>query len=560
MMTADVSQWDETICDKVICQHPQCWDTLRRIEEGHPRIRLRNSDSVSRMFLESEDEFPTLKIVNMPPSQSLRRFVRCSKCHRTFSISAAPSLLNPVLQESSDEDSTVSSERPIFPGLNSAAGLNVISPRQMSFMVLNNTGKASPFDHCQKQDTELRRPLFDPLRVFHFPEIAPPKQGYCSESGNLIVKWVPNKHRKSQKPGLQAVSELKPVRQICVKDLPSESLSDLKEVQNRRQGADMRRMKSGKIPAGGQPSLVYPKRSQILSCPSETKLLLNYKTEGFADKDGVLSQSCPGQLQIATIVELQDEGGLKLMNRPPGLSHAKPTSFRPLLVQKAPVMVNLKEKSTQRIKNSQYLKKPTKIKTRPGIKIKTPDSMPLCLFSNLEEQPDCSGLFAFPAEFLQCCTRGGPEQPPAQPDLSPKTLAEGMHHGGENPVAQLVELWRRRSSGKSVLGKSSTTNLVSQGVEAHRQPLTRKGSQDNIYRRNVSREDAARTLCYIQGVQYPGRVVPLCKEEFEDDPSYKPLPPPPPPPSPCLQEDYDEVSSERESPPFEGHSNQDSVL
>nr|XP_013801159.1 PREDICTED: uncharacterized protein C9orf43 homolog [Apteryx mantelli mantelli] len=186
MMTADVSQWDETICDKVICQHPQCWDTLRRIEEGHPRICLRNSDSISRMFLESEDEFPTLKIVNMPPSQSLRRCVRCSKCPRTFSISAAPSLLNSMLQGSSDEDSTVSSERPVFPGLNSAAGSNVISPRQMSFMVLNNIGKASPFDHCQKQDTELHRPLFDPLRVFHFPEIAPPKQGYCSESGNLI--------------------------------------------------------------------------------------------------------------------------------------------------------------------------------------------------------------------------------------------------------------------------------------------------------------------------------------------------------------------------------------
>ncbi|XP_062447313.1 uncharacterized protein C9orf43 homolog [Rhea pennata] len=317
MMTTDVSQWDETICDEVLCQHPQCWDTLRRIEEGRPRIRLRNSDSISRMFLESEDEFPTLKILNMPTSQSLRRCIRCSKCHRTFSISAAPSLLNSVLQESSNEDSIVSSERPIFPGLNSAAGSNVISPRQMSFMVLNNIGK--------------------------------------------------------------------------------------------------RRMKSRKIPAGGQPSLVYPKRSQILSNSSKTrKSLLDYKTEGFADKDGVLSQSCPGQLQIATVVELQDEGGLKLMSRQPGLSQAKSKSSRPLLIQKAPVMVNLKERSSQRIKNSQYLRKPTKIKTRP-------DSMPLCLFSKLEEEPDYLDLFAFPAGFLQCCMDRGPEQPHAQLDMSLKT-------------------------------------------------------------------------------------------------------------------------------------------
>nr|XP_009666404.1 PREDICTED: uncharacterized protein C9orf43 homolog isoform X1 [Struthio camelus australis]XP_009666405.1 PREDICTED: uncharacterized protein C9orf43 homolog isoform X1 [Struthio camelus australis]XP_009666406.1 PREDICTED: uncharacterized protein C9orf43 homolog isoform X1 [Struthio camelus australis] len=530
-MTADVSQWDETICDKVICQHPQCWDTLRRIEEGHPRIRLRNSDSISRTFLESKDEFPTLKIVNIPPSKSLRRCVQCSKCHRTFSISAAPSLLNSVLQESSEEDSAVSSERRIFPGLNSAAGSNVISPRQFSFMVLNNIGKASPFDHRQKQDTELHRPLSDPLQVFHFPEIAPPKQGYCLESGNLIVKWVPNKHRRCQKPGLQAVSELKPVRQIGVKDLASESLSDLKEVQSQGRGVVMRRTTSRKVRSGGQPGLVHPKSSQILSCPSKTiKSLLNYKTKGFADKDGVLSQSCPGQLQIATVVELQDESGLKLMNRQPGLSHAKPKSSRPLLVQKAPVMVNLKEESTQRIRNSQYLKKPTKIKIRP-------DSMPLCLFSKLEE-PDYSGLFALPAEFLQCCTHGCPGQPSAQLGLSPRAFAEAMHHGGESPV----ELWRKRSSGKSAPGKSSMANLVPQGVEEHRQPLTRKGSQDYVYSSGaVSREDGTWALCHIQGFQSPGRAFPLSKEEFEDDPSYKL--PPPPPPSPCLQEDYNEISS-----------------
>lgn len=34
----DKSQWDETTCDLAVCQHPQCWATLRRIERGHPRI------------------------------------------------------------------------------------------------------------------------------------------------------------------------------------------------------------------------------------------------------------------------------------------------------------------------------------------------------------------------------------------------------------------------------------------------------------------------------------------------------------------------------------------
>ncbi|XP_053421334.1 uncharacterized protein C9orf43 homolog isoform X5 [Nycticebus coucang] len=34
----DDSQWDETTCDLALCQHPQCWATVRRIERGHPRI------------------------------------------------------------------------------------------------------------------------------------------------------------------------------------------------------------------------------------------------------------------------------------------------------------------------------------------------------------------------------------------------------------------------------------------------------------------------------------------------------------------------------------------
>ncbi|XP_025905427.1 uncharacterized protein C9orf43 homolog [Nothoprocta perdicaria] len=518
-MAADVSQWDETICDKALCQHPQCWDTLRRVEEGHPRIRFTNSRSISRMLMGSEDVFPTLKIVNVPPGQSLRRCIRCSRCHRTFSISAAPSPLNSVPQDGLGEDSAVSSERPVFPGLNSTAGSN-----EMSFVVLSNIGR---------------------LRMFPFPEIAPPKQGCSSESGNLIVKWVPSKHRPCQKAGQQALPELKPVRQISVKDLASESLIDLKEVQS--QGADLRRTKSKKTLAGGQRNLSYPKRSQLLSYPSKTtKSLVDCKTEGFAEEDGILSQSCPERLQIANIVELQDEGALKLMNRQPGFPHAKSKSSRPLLVQKAPVMVNLKEKNAQGIKTSQYMKKPIKIKTRPG-------RVPLRLLSKLEEQLDCLRKSAFPAEFLQRYTDGGHQQPSGLLATSPKTFAERVRRGEENPVVQLVDVWRRRPPGKSVLGKSCPANLVPLGVEEHGQPLTSAGSWDNISCRcAVSREDDAWALCCCQGAQSAGRAVPLFKEEFEDDSSYKT--PPPPPPSPCPQEDYDKVFSERKFLPFEGLS------
>ncbi|XP_040613311.1 uncharacterized protein C9orf43 homolog isoform X4 [Mesocricetus auratus] len=53
--------WDEAICSSAVCQHPQCWASLRRIERGHPRIL----DSSSRFSRETEDKLPTLTIVNI---------------------------------------------------------------------------------------------------------------------------------------------------------------------------------------------------------------------------------------------------------------------------------------------------------------------------------------------------------------------------------------------------------------------------------------------------------------------------------------------------------------
>nr|XP_048314820.1 uncharacterized protein C9orf43 homolog isoform X2 [Myodes glareolus] len=54
-------QWDETNCSSAVCQHPQCWASLRRIERGHPRIL----DSPSKSSREIDDKLPTLTIVNI---------------------------------------------------------------------------------------------------------------------------------------------------------------------------------------------------------------------------------------------------------------------------------------------------------------------------------------------------------------------------------------------------------------------------------------------------------------------------------------------------------------
>ncbi|XP_053512517.1 uncharacterized protein C9orf43 homolog [Artibeus jamaicensis] len=60
----DDSQWDETTCDMAVCQHPQCWATIRRIERGHPRIL----DSQRKISLDVDDRLPMVTIVNISDS------------------------------------------------------------------------------------------------------------------------------------------------------------------------------------------------------------------------------------------------------------------------------------------------------------------------------------------------------------------------------------------------------------------------------------------------------------------------------------------------------------
>ncbi|XP_048204397.1 uncharacterized protein C9orf43 homolog [Perognathus longimembris pacificus] len=63
MNLPDDRQWDETTCDQAVCQHPQCWASVRRIERGHPRIMR-----VPGKSLEAEEKLPMLTIVNVSDS------------------------------------------------------------------------------------------------------------------------------------------------------------------------------------------------------------------------------------------------------------------------------------------------------------------------------------------------------------------------------------------------------------------------------------------------------------------------------------------------------------
>ncbi|XP_047686290.1 uncharacterized protein C9orf43 homolog isoform X3 [Prionailurus viverrinus] len=84
----DESQWDETTCKLAVCQHPQCWATIRRVERGHPRIL----GPPCKTALNNEDKSPVLTIVNI--SDSCFRAKRLAHGHLSgFTFTKAPSLL-----------------------------------------------------------------------------------------------------------------------------------------------------------------------------------------------------------------------------------------------------------------------------------------------------------------------------------------------------------------------------------------------------------------------------------------------------------------------------------
>ncbi|XP_021547277.2 uncharacterized protein C9orf43 homolog [Neomonachus schauinslandi] len=86
----DESQWDETTCKLAICQHPQCWATIRRIERGHPRIL----GSPYKTTPDDEDKLPVLTIINI--ADSCIQAKRHAHHHLSgFTFTKPPSLLCP---------------------------------------------------------------------------------------------------------------------------------------------------------------------------------------------------------------------------------------------------------------------------------------------------------------------------------------------------------------------------------------------------------------------------------------------------------------------------------
>ncbi|XP_068830583.1 uncharacterized protein C9orf43 homolog [Capricornis sumatraensis] len=177
----DKSQWDETTCDLAVCQHPQCWATIRRIERGHPRLL----DSSSKSFVDAEDKLPVLTIVNIADSCFPAKRVIRRRHLPGFTFTKAHSLL------SSKFDSKFQG-RP----------WKDLPDRDL----MNRTDRSPKLSVLNLNETKLPCPQdVGNMDVIWIPEkhVSPAEEKHliCSQDGNMNRKKSPGKH-KSELPGI----------------------------------------------------------------------------------------------------------------------------------------------------------------------------------------------------------------------------------------------------------------------------------------------------------------------------------------------------------------------
>ncbi|XP_060138327.1 uncharacterized protein C9orf43 homolog [Zootoca vivipara] len=371
MATIDASQWDETICDRIACQHPPCWETIQRIVKGQPRIMLRSLDSPEGDSPEPEDELPTLKIVDLPLNYSQRDQIRSAE--NLLSISKTISSIKDYRSYFSDTTlnnalvppiSRISSERYPFPGLNSR-----METRTSHFTPIE---KHLIFPHVQIQVTD-------------FNEIA--VHGLCTHlppCGSLVVTWVPDRRHRLLRPEKPAT------RGVRVRDLASESTLMVVEKK------EMKRKKSNKVPTGGQPYLLHlrKKPKEPANLPSilsgkervpKGSLLVSKERE---PKGGLLREksfsSCHSQPAPVAPLLPRSKSLLHLENRRGEVAARKEELQSPFTVQKAPsAKIPMKENLLRRT--------PSRLKfaLRDSVAFRRP--MPMLAEQQEGVDPSCSG-------------------------------------------------------------------------------------------------------------------------------------------------------------------------
>ncbi|XP_068104803.1 uncharacterized protein C9orf43 homolog isoform X2 [Hyperolius riggenbachi] len=205
---------DETFCSASLCQHPQCWVTFRRIEQGLPRYRPRRS--VTRTPALDQGGLPVLTVTTLPISRtstneedSEHRHVSSVDLVRTSSLSV----------HNNYNSASYSMDKILFPGLNSYGEITEAARRSASFSSPRRPQKVG------KVDTFLQ----DVTRK------------------HVAMMWVPNSTQKSQKEE----NREKPLK-VQIKQLTFADVCGGARRENRDTDATKVR-RANKPPTGGCP-------------------------------------------------------------------------------------------------------------------------------------------------------------------------------------------------------------------------------------------------------------------------------------------------------------------
>ncbi|XP_060107720.1 uncharacterized protein C9orf43 homolog isoform X2 [Heteronotia binoei] len=490
MVTTDISQWDETICNMVACQHPPCWEAMRRIEKGHPRIILKKLNSLETPFTETEDELPTLKIFNLPLNYSYRRRIKQAKSSTSIisindsNYSTSPTMIEAFVPPISE----LSFERNHFPGLNSRVESHSPHYTPISFTSLRQVEK---------------------LQVTDLSDLAASKLGYQPAYGNLIVRWIPDIRHKLLQSKRPSTRIRTPTQRMCVKDLALESLLSFKNSNETHCPNLQKSKKSNKVPTGGQPYLLHLRRN--LKIPANKPSPTDKERKAVARPPGK-RKFFPQHLQLSPLADVQKKNAVHLENKKRVFSGSK--EF-PLIVQKVPV----KERGLGRIQSQ--LQVPLQ-----------GSGIPKHLISSLAQQVNRTTFTFQTSVASDQRSEGG--RLLCQTCQLQESSAEKAQLPECSPQTSQVAINRRKASSKFVEYKSNRASLFMVGYDNSVHQMSKSESMYKQYCKQIAiRKEAA----LLQGDPSTDSSELWLREAAKKSVENLQSPnPPPPPPSPLISE------------------------
>ncbi|XP_041480921.1 uncharacterized protein LOC121428389 isoform X2 [Lytechinus variegatus] len=281
MMMGTNIRIDETSCGQVVCQHPACWYSNRRVERGLPRTQYVEPEDNGNI---SDEELPTLKVLNMLGEYGYDPGDRYPTQH------PLPRKRLPKPSSLDDDDAGRSHSAPVIRQLIDQPQQNVpsLAAKHMPFTPHQTPINRTPIDQTPTQSQGTPQKAKSPAKQRPTNKSAPARtvpfgylefvngvkkvdmreslglggvkhQGVIPQNGKVYV-WCPGPRGKadtSQERSQDGPTILK----VKPKDVTEDMIPrNLAKNQNKEKGQKQRKSPSFQTPTGGRP-YTHPARS-----------------------------------------------------------------------------------------------------------------------------------------------------------------------------------------------------------------------------------------------------------------------------------------------------------